>query len=404
MHLFYKHIRIIILLVVVSLFSGCAFLRTQPVPPKETALYEVPESRYPEFGDDMMYDGLEHAISQSLSYLNRLPLTKQFTFGKDSFDTAHMIRSLTVFLEFIKSNPSYQKLERFVRSNYRIYRSAGNAVSGQVLFTGYYEPVLLGSLKPSKTYKFPIYAQPSDLSVIDLSMFSSRFEGEKIAGRYTNPEFVPYYDREEIEANGLPRDIAPPLVWVADKVDLFFLHIQGSGKIFLNNGQILNVHYHASNGRPYRSIGNYLIQEGKLSLSEMSMQAIRTYLKEHPDEMDIILNYNPSYVFFKLEEDGPLGFLEVKLTPGRSIALDRRLFPLAGLAFIETKMPMIDGDANIHGWTDLYRFVLTQDTGGAIRGPGRADLFWGNGEYAEIAAGYMKQSGNLYFLILKPDY
>ena len=115
------------------------------------------------------------------------------------------------------------------------------------------------------------------------------------------------------------------------------------------------------------------------------------------------MNYNPSYVFFKIEEDGPLGYLEVILTPGRSIAMDRRLFPLAGLAFIETQKPLTADDGKIDHWTDFSRFVLYQDTGGAIRGPGRADLFWGNGDYAEIAAGHMKHPGKLYFLILKPE-
>ena len=134
----------------------------------------------------------------------------------------------------------------------------------------------------------------------------------------------------------------------------------------------------------------------------MSMQKIREYLRSHPEEAENILNYNPSYVFFKIEKDGPLGCLNVKLTPGRSIALDRRIFPLPALVFIETQKPLITADGQISSWTDFGRLVLSQDTGGAIRGPGRADLFWGNGPYAEIAAGHMQHPGRLYFLILKP--
>ena len=176
-----------------------------------------------------------------------------------------------------------------------------------------------------------------------------------------------------------------------------------SSPFYLDNGKIIDVHYHATNGRPYRSIGKLLIDKEKILRSEMSMQKIRAYLRDHPEEVEDVLNYNPSYVFLKVEEDGPLGYLEVKLTPGRSIALDRRIFPLAGLAFIETQKPLINGDGKIYEWTELSRFVLNHDTGGAIRGPGRADLFWGNGTYAEIAAGYMQHTGQLYFLILKPD-
>ena len=238
---------------------------------------------------------------------------------------------------------------------------------------------------------------------IDLSAFSKKYAGEKIVGRFAQQTIVPYYDRREIEQEGVLEGKTEVLAWVNDPVDLFFLQIQGSGRIVLNSGQSLNVHYHETNGQPYRSIGKLLIEQEKIPKSEMSMQKIREYLRDHPEEVDDILNYNPSYIFFKTEEDGPLGFLEVKLTPGRSIAVDRRLFPLPALAFIKTQKPIIDGSGQITRWVDFSRFVVSQDTGGAIRGPGRSDLFWGNGMYAEIAAGHMQHKGNLYFLVLKPD-
>ena len=206
-----------------------------------------------------------------------------------------------------------------------------------------------------------------------------------------------------IDHDGVLAESARALAWVRDPVDLFFLHIQGSGKIFLDSGRVLNVHYHTTNGRPYRSIGKFLIDSGAIPRPQMSMQAIRRYLRAHPESVDAVLNGNPSYVFFKLEKDGPLGSLEVKLTPGRSIATDRRLFPAAALCFIETRKPLIDAAGQIRRWTALNRFVLNQDTGGAIRGPGRADLFWGNGRYAELAAGHMQHPGVMYFLVLKPD-
>jgi membrane-bound lytic murein transglycosylase A len=135
----------------------------------------------------------------------------------------------------------------------------------------------------------------------------------------------------------------------------------------------------------------------------MSMQKIRAYLSDHPDEVDAILNHNPSYVFFKLEEEGPLGYLEVVLTPGRSIALDRRIFAPAALAYIETQMPLVDNMGAIHTWVDFSGFTLNHDTGGAIRGPGRVDIFWGSGTYASITAGHMQHTGALYFLVLKSD-
>jgi membrane-bound lytic murein transglycosylase A len=314
-----------------------------------------------------------------------------------------MIRSLIFFSDYIQKNPSGRDLKRFIRSHYRVYRSVGRDGNGEVLYTGYYEPHLKGSRHQSAEYKFPIYSRPNDLISIDLSLFSKKYRGEKIIGRLTEKTVMPYYNRKEIDDEGALAGKAEALAWVKDPVDLFFLHIQGSGKVYLDNGDVINVHYHTTNGRPYRSIGKLLIDEEKISLEEMSMQKIRSYLNRHPEEMRAVLNANPSYVFFKIEPEGPLGNINVQLTPGRSIALDRKLFPPAALTYIDTKKPLMDGAGTIDGWTDCTRFALNQDTGGAIKGPGRADLFWGSGRYAEIAAGHLKHPGKLYLLILKPE-
>lgn len=370
---------------------------------RDRALYRLSKFSYPKFTDDMGYDGLEHSVLQSIGYLQKVSPEKEFTFDEDSYTASHMIISLETFLDFVRTNPSEKELKKFITSNYKVYRSVGKGWRNEVLFTGYYEPFLLGSPQKTEEYRYPILACPDDLLTIDLSAFSPKYEGEKIVGRYTEQTVVPYFDRQEIEQEGVLEGKTEVLAWAKNSIDLFFLQIQGSGRIFLDNGQTLIVHYHASNGKPYRSIGKLLIEKNKVLKSEMSMQSIRRYLQDHPEEIDEILNYNPSYVFFKTEEDGPLGFLEVKLTPGRSIAVDWRLFPLPALAFIETEKPIIDGYGQVIRWVDLSRFVLSQDTGGAIRGPGRSDLFWGNGMYAEIAAGHMQQKGKLYFLVLKPE-
>jgi len=397
------HLIILFLFLSTLLLSGCALFKKKPPEVEKTALIRIVPSDYPEFFDDMDYDGLAASLLQSISYLKRVPSEKKFRFGTDVFNTSYMIRSLEHFLHCIQTKPSRDHLIKYINDNYRVYRSAGSDNPGQILFTGYYEPVIAGSLNKTTEFQWPIYSRPSDLTTIDLSLFSPGFKGKTIIGRYTHQTVVPYYDRKEIENEALLNGKTREIAWLKDRVDLFFLQIQGSGKIYLDNGETINVHYHATNGRPYRSIGKLLIDEGKIPRPEMSMQKIRDYLNNHPKEIEAILNYNPSYVFFKIEKDGPLGYLEVKLTPGRSIALDRRLFPLAGLAFIETQKPLINGDGTIHKWTDCSRFVLNQDTGGAIQGPGRADLFWGDGAYAEIAAGHMQHFGELYFLILKPD-
>ena len=372
-------------------------------PPEELAMTRRSSFSYPDFSDDLELDGLEHSILKSLVYLERMPADRTYQFGKDRFEAAHLIKSLQYFQDFIRTNPSARELKKFIRSNYIVYQSVGRNQKGEVLFTGYYEPHLSGSLYKNDEYPYPIYALPTDLMKIDLSVFSEKYKGESIIGRYTGQTVVPYHDRSEIDGEDALAGKAEPLVWVKDPVDVFFLQIQGSGKVFLNTGGAVNVHYHGTNGRPYRSIGRLLIEEQKIPKEEMSMQKIRSYLQAHPDEMAPIFNHNPSYVFFKLEPEGPLGYLNVLLTPGRSVALDRRLFPPGALAYVQTKKPVVNSAGQIDSWADCSRFVLNQDTGGAIRGPGRADLFWGNGPYAEIAAGHLAHTGKLYFLILKQD-
>ncbi len=377
--------------------------KLEPQPEAETGvMIKLRPDQYPVFTDDMGYDGLSRAIEKSLAYLEKLPEDRMFTFGSEQVSRFRMIASLKQFLAFVSTNPTGDALQEFLTAHYRIYRSRGSDDTGRVLFTGYYEPLLSGSLTQSKKYPYPIYGRPDDLVSVDLSLFSKEYKQKRIIGRLSSHTLVPYYDRKAIDFDGALNGKAVPIAWVGDAVDLFFLQVQGSGKISLENGGVINVHYDTSNGLPYKSIGKKLIESGKIPKEEMSLQAIREYLKIHPEEMEDILSANPSYIFFKTENGGPFGCLGEELTSGRSLALDKTIFPMAGLSFIQTKKPVIDGDGNIQEWDDCSRFVLDQDTGGAIQGPGRADLFWGDGRYAEIAAGHLKHEGNLYFLVLNP--
>lgn len=356
----------------------------------------------PLFEDDIAHDGLIHAIDESLIYLGKLDANKELAFGDDKFTVAHVMASLSRFSDYIATKPTTKALQQWLETHYTVYRAGGRSTDGQVLFTGYYEPFLNGRLQKDATFRYPIYTLPKDLVRVDLGKFGKKWAGQKITGRMVNNQFLPYPDRRAIDQDSALKGVADVLAWVDDPVDLFFLHIQGSGRIYLADGQSINVHYHGANGRPYRSIGRDLIDQGKIARKKMSMQAIREYLEHHPDEMEAILYANPSYVFFKLEETGPLGNLGRPLTPGRSIALDRHIFPPAVIGFLQTEQPLLDADGKIAKWVPMRRFVVNQDTGGAIKGPGRADIFWGNGSYAEQAAGHFKQLGELYFLVLKP--
>jgi membrane-bound lytic murein transglycosylase A len=372
-------------------------------PPASVSLVRLTPENYPDFSDDLFYDGIGASIHHSLEFYKKFPKTKRFFFGNDSYDADHMIRSLEVFLSFIKTNPAPETLTSFIRDNFVVYMSVGDKNTGDVLFTGYYELSLRGSLAKSDVYRYPIFSIPNDLVSIDLRLFSSKdaFK-KKIIGRVTGENtVVPYYDRKEIGDGEILSTKSHVLAYVDSKIDLFFLEIQGSGIVYLDNGYAMRVHYHVSNGRPYKSIGAYLISSGKIASNEISAQKIREYLDAHPDEIDTVLNQNESFVFFKAEEGGPFGCYNVAITPARTIATDRRIFPACSLAFIKTKKPLIDGDETIMEWKRFGRFVMNQDTGGAIIGPGRVDLFQGNDTYAEITAGHMNNQGTLYFLVLK---
>lgn len=384
-------------------FGGCAEKKTVVVE-EEPVLRLLSAMQYPKFSDDMLFDDLVPAVSKSVEYLEGVPENKEFHFGSDVYDAGHLKKSLVRFQEFIQKNPDGKSIDQFIAENYLVYESIGGKETGSVLFTGYYEPTLNGSLSPSPKFAYPVYGPPNDLITIDLSAFSTKFEGEKIKGRWTGETVVPYYERKEIDFQGVLAQNLEPLAYVDDIVDLFFLHVQGSGRINLAEGYSLNLRFHTTNGRPYVSIGKYLIETEKIDRSEMSMQKIKEYLQLHPEEINEVLSKNPSYVFFDVgPKSGPLGALGVVLTPGRSVATDRKIFPDAALVFVKTQKPVIGDDKKITEWVDFSRFTLNQDTGGAIRGPGRADLFWGSGNYAEIAAGHMQHMGNLYFLVLKPD-
>jgi membrane-bound lytic murein transglycosylase A len=295
-----------------------------------------------------------------------------------------------------------KKLKREIRKNFLLYRAAGRASDGKVLFTGYYEPIFEASTEEDGSFKYPIYRMPDDLIKVDLSLFNKKYKGETIIARLEDNKVLPYFSRKQIEDEKALKGRGLEIAWLKDPLDVAFLQIQGSGQLRLKGENTIPVGYIASNGHPYNSIGKYMIEKGFLSKDEMSMQSIRNYLSSHTEIINDVLNYNPSYVFFRVLNSSPLGNIQVPLTGGRSVALDSGLFPKGALCFITCKKPVVNSNGNIVGWTKFSRFIMNQDTGGAIKGSGRADIYWGNGHYAEIAAGYMKQEGELYLLIKKP--
>ncbi len=278
---------------------------------------------------------------------------------------------------------------KFFHKNFTPYQLIGDDGSTEGLITGYYEPILHGSLIKSEKYKYPIYKRPKDLLIIKLSNVYEELKDYRLRGKLVGNKVVPYYTREEIKEGKTP-DLEP-ICYVDDKIGLFFLHIQGSGKIQLEDGTILNIGYADQNGRPYFSIGKELIEEGHLDKEEVSLQSIKKWLNENPEKIDEILNLNESYIFFQKREKNATGSLGVELVPFRNLAVDTNYIPLGFPVFIDTTNP-IDN-------TPIRQLMVAADTGGAIKGEIRADFFFGSGEKAKQLAGNMKQKGNLYILI-----
>jgi membrane-bound lytic murein transglycosylase A len=386
---------------VVFLGGGCCPVLKKEAQRPEEALRQV-RFFFPEFRDDMDHDSLILAIRRNMEHLDRLGPETIFHYGPDGFTIQQVRESQEAFLDLLAKGLDPDHLSREIRKKFRVYRATGRVKNRKVLFTGYYEPIYEGSLAPDQVFKYPLYRSPDDLIRIDLSLFSEKFKGENIVARIQGKKVLPYYSRYQIEAEKALAGKGLEMAWLKDPLDVAFLHVQGSGRLSLPDGKELSVHYQASNGQPYRSIGRYMIERGFLTREEMSMQAIRKYLTGNPEVLDEVLNYNPSYVFFRQVENGPLGSLGVLLTPGRSIALDSRVFPKGALGFIVCQKPLVNDQGDIIGWNEFYRFVVNQDTGGGIKGAGRADIFWGSGPYAELTAGHLRHEGDLYILIKEP--
>lgn len=269
----------------------------------------------------------------------------------------------------------------------------------QGLFTGYYEPRLMGSRTPAAGFPYPLYKRPPDLVTVALGQFDQSLEGKRIAGRVEGGSLKPYPDRAEIDRGALDgRQLE--LLWVTSDIDRFFLQIQGSGQVVLPDGAIVRVGYAEQNGRTYRAVGRDLIERGEISQAQMSMQAIRDWLNRHPEQASELMQRNPSYVFFRELSlppgaPGPLGAQGVPLTPGRSLAVDPRFVGYGTPLWLDTTVPTTEGDR------PLRRLVVAQDTGGAIRGVVRGDVFWGAGAPAEHMAGHMKSRGQYWILLPK---
>jgi membrane-bound lytic murein transglycosylase A len=333
-------------------------------------------------------------MEQSLRYYRQLPPDVDRRFGRETVPVSNLVETLEDVSSRLAQEGFSPAFFDYLRENYLFYKTAAE----RVLVTGYYEPEVAGSLSPDSEYRYPLYAPPTDLVHIPEPAVSLRVgvpAPERVGRLSDSGEVVPYYDRSEIDGSSILSGRGLELVYLRDPIARFFIHIQGSGTIVLPNQQRIRVGFAAKNGLPYRPIGRLLVERGILSPEQVTMQSIRSYLEQHPDQQHEIFGYNPSYIFFRLVSEGPIGSIGVPITPFRTIATDNRLFPSGALAFLITDIPA----ANKSGVpVPFSALVMNQDTGDAIRGPGRVDLFTGRGHAEEEIAGRMRQSGMIYFL------
>ncbi len=331
---------------------------------------------------------LRAAIDNSLNYLRKFSSQRFFPCGEISHPRA--VDSLNAFAELLDSGLTVRGLNEAIRERFDVYMSVGCDDRGTVLFTGYYTPIFDGSLVRTERFGYPLYKMPDDLE--------KGPDGEILGRRGAGGQLLPYPSRVEIEESRMLE--GTELVWLGDAFEVYIAHVQGSAKIRLPDGELVTVGYAANNGYEYKSVSKELVKDGRISGEQMSLSVMIDYFKRNKDRVDTYVRRNPRFVFFKIEDGPPRGSLNEPVTAFRSIATDKSIFPRGCLTFISTTLPRARGGTVVN---QLYSgFALDQDTGGAIRAPGRCDVYMGQGETAGKLAGQTYQEGRLYYLFLKP--
>lgn len=384
-----------LLLTVAILFLASCEEQAQPQAPQEDqkppmVLTPVAFSDLPDWGSDDLQSFIP-AFEKSCTVAARKSPDQQFGVMAQA-GTYGDWQSVCVGFAVMKDR-SPENLKMYFEENFTPHMiSEGDNPQG--LFTGYYEASLRGSRTKTDVYNVPLYARPDDLVMVDLGQFRDELKGQRIAGRIEGGNLKPYESRAQIVAGEWPHN-DKVLVWVDDAVDAFFVQIQGSGVVQLDDGSTMRIGYAGQNGHPYYAIGRELIARGVLTKENVSMQSIRGWLEANPLQADEIMNTNKSYVFFQEgKEDGAIGAQGVALTPDRSLAVDRTLISYGVPLWVDIEKPSPEEK-------DMRRLMIAQDTGGAIIGAVRGDMFWGFGQRAENLAGVMKSKGRYWVLLPK---
>lgn len=382
---------------IVMLAAGCAPLERQTSCPPCPVCPECPPSAKP-VPAQARYEPVGFSALPGWPSAALAPSLRAFVAGCARIPSSGALRKSCDAADAVTPDDE-NGARRFFETAFSAFSIVAPDGSGEGLVTGYYEPILAGSRTRTDTHRFPVYGVPDDLVVVDLAVLYPDLRSFRLRGRIEGRRLVPYWSRAEIERRPRAPDDsgggglgAPVLAWVQDPIELFFLQIQGSGQIQLESGGRIRLGYADQNGHPYRSIGRHLVERGELKLEQASMQGIKAWALANPEKLPEALNFNSSYVFFRVLEavDGPIGALGAPLTAGHSIAVDPRFIPLGAPVFLATTYPL--------SAQPIERLVMAQDTGGAIRDALRADFFWGTGDAAGALAGRMRQRGRMWLL------
>jgi len=357
----------------------------RPLPPGEMALEKITDpSMYPDFGLGFgERDSMLLAIDGTLDYFAKPSSLQWFPYLDISHERS--IMSLEAFRDLLQTATSAEELNQGIVENFDVYRSKGWDRSGTVLFTGYCQPIYDASEVRTERFRFPLYGLPEELLKDE---FGTPLGWRGRTASPTRKEFSDGF----LEGRGLE------LYWLEGELEAYIVHVQGSAKLRLPDGSMREVGYAGKTERPYVGLGASLVEAGKIDRGALNLFAVKQYFERHPDELREFLDRNESYVFFTESEGGPYGSMNIPVTPYRTLATDKKVFPRGGITFAETTVPTTSG-----GYQPFHQFGVDQDTGGAIRSAGRADIFLGTGPQAERIAGGTNAEGMLWYIYLKDD-
>jgi len=357
------------------------------LPPGELGLVKLTNpAMWPDFGQGFAHKtNLEQAAMYSLEYLSK-PSSRQF-YPYGEITHAQAVASIRAFIEVLQTASSPQELDRMIKERFDIYASRGCDERGTVLFTGYYRPIFDARLKPDAEFRYPLYRAPPDLV------------RNPVTGECSRKGGGPHFSRAEVNAGALANQ-GLELCYVRDPFEAYIITVQGSARLRMADGTFFDIGYSGNNGHEYTSIGQKLVEQGALRPEDLSLQGLIRYFKENPGQFEQAVAVNKRYVYFEPRAGGPYGSLNVPVTPYRSIAVDKQVFPRANVAFIETQLPArgAGGAIRQHHYAG---FAMDQDTGGAIRAAGRCDVFMGTGPEVGELAGRTFAEGKLYYIFLK---